>query len=67
MVEFSRAGMDQCLEKRQSKCLVCLDYLRGEITKNINALKVSMTKKLGENKSIDEDIEGTVENDFGRC
>ncbi|RIB03515.1 hypothetical protein C2G38_2224849 [Gigaspora rosea] len=55
---------DYCLEKCNLKCLICLDYLRGEVSKNINALRVSMRKKLGENKFIEEDFGGVVEDDL---
>ncbi|RIB03963.1 hypothetical protein C2G38_2223625 [Gigaspora rosea] len=55
---------DYCLEKCNLKCLICLDYLRGEVSKNINALRVSMRKKLGENEFIEEDFGGVVEDDL---
>ncbi|RIB05114.1 hypothetical protein C2G38_2281744, partial [Gigaspora rosea] len=55
---------DYCLEKCNLKCLICLDYLRGDVSKNINALRVSMRKKLGENEFIKEDFGGVVENDL---
>ena len=37
---------NHCLQRCQSKCLICLDYLQVEIKKNVNTLKESMTKKL---------------------
>ena len=43
-----------CLQKSQFKCFICLDYLQGEVKKNINALITSMTKDLGKNEFIDE-------------
>ncbi|CAG8837415.1 33003_t:CDS:2, partial [Gigaspora margarita] len=53
-----------CLEKCNLKCLICFDYLQGEVSKNINALRVSMRKKLGENEFIEEDFGGVVEDDL---
>ncbi|CAG8565237.1 25029_t:CDS:2 [Gigaspora margarita] len=52
---------NQCLEKCQFKCLICLDYLKQEIKKNVDALKVSLVKKLGDNEFIDERRENIVE------
>jgi hypothetical protein len=42
-----------CLQKCQFKCSICLEYLQREIKKNVDALKVSMTKGLVENESIE--------------
>ncbi|RIB10731.1 hypothetical protein C2G38_2263686 [Gigaspora rosea] len=55
---------NHCLEKCQFKCIICLEYLRGEITKNINSLKVSMKKKLGENEFIEEDTENIIDDNL---
>ncbi len=55
---------NHCLQKCQSKCLICLDYLQIEIKKNVNALRESMIKKLNENKFIDENNENIVDNDL---
>ncbi|RIB06015.1 hypothetical protein C2G38_2047129 [Gigaspora rosea] len=55
---------NQCLEKCQFKCLICLDYLKDEIKKNVDALKVSLVKKLGDNEFIDERRENIVEDNI---
>jgi hypothetical protein len=55
---------NHCLQRCQSKCLICLDYLQVEIKKNVNALKESMTKRLNENEFI-ENNENTVDDDSG--
>ena len=55
---------NHCLQRCQSKCLICLDYLQVEIKKNVNALKESMTKRLNENEFI-ENNENTVDDDLG--
>ena len=56
---------NHCLQKYQSKCLICLDYLQIEIKKNVNTLRESMTKKLNENEFINENDENIVDNDSG--
>ncbi|RIB25031.1 hypothetical protein C2G38_2031419 [Gigaspora rosea] len=48
-----------CLQRCNFKCLICLGYLKNEIKVNIKSLKLSMTKNLGENKFIEEQAEGT--------
>ena len=53
-----------CLQKCQSKCLICLDYLRIEIKKNVDALKESMMKRLNENEFINENNKNTVNDDL---
>jgi hypothetical protein len=53
---------NRCLQRCQSKCLICLEYLQVEIKKNVNALKESMTKRLNENEFI-ENNENTVDDD----
>ena len=55
---------NHCLQRCQSKCLICLDYLQVEIKKNVNALKESMMKRLNENEFI-ENNENTVDDDPG--
>ena len=55
---------NHCLQRCQSKCLICLDYLQFEIKKNVNALKESMTKRLNKNEFI-ETNENTVDDDPG--
>ncbi|CAG8814062.1 34709_t:CDS:2 [Gigaspora margarita] len=55
---------NHCLEKCQSKCLICLDYLRNEIKKNIGTLKVSLTKELNEKEFADERTGNIAESDI---
>jgi len=55
---------NHCLQRCQSKCLICLDNLQVEIKKNVNVLKESMTKRLNENEFI-ENNENTVDDDSG--
>ncbi|RIB16780.1 hypothetical protein C2G38_2315689 [Gigaspora rosea] len=54
---------NRCLQRYNFKCLICLGYLRDEIRTNIEALKVSMTKDLGENEFIEERTENTIEDE----
>ena len=53
-----------CLQKSQFKCFICLNYLQGEVRKNINALITSLTKDLGKNEFIDENSKEVDEDDL---
>jgi hypothetical protein len=52
-----------CLQRCYSKCLICLDYLRVEIKKNIDALKESIRKKTNDKEFTDENNEVTDHDD----
>ena len=54
----------RCLNRCQSKCLICLGYLQGEIKKNVDAMLMSMTKEVVENETIDESSENVAEDDL---
>ena len=41
-----------------------MDYLKDEIKKNVDALKVSLVKKLGNNEFIDKRRENIVEDNI---
>jgi len=53
----------RCLQRCQFKCTICLDYLRGEVKKNVDALIVGMTKGLVDNESF-ESTNNAVEGDL---
>ncbi|RIB24490.1 hypothetical protein C2G38_2031826 [Gigaspora rosea] len=52
-----------CLQRCNFKCLICLGYLRDAIKSNVEAIKASMMKDLGEKKFIDENVENADEDD----
>ena len=54
----------RCLNRCQSKCLICLGYLQDAIKKNVDAMLTSMTKEIVENETIDESNENVTEDDL---
>lgn len=52
-----------CLQRCNFKCLICLGYLRDAIKSNVEAIKVSMMKDLGEKEFMDENVESADEDD----
>ena len=51
-------------ERCQYKCFICLGYLKGEITKNVNAMLSSMTTEYNENEVIEESNENVADDDL---
>ena len=54
-----------CLQRSQSKCSICLDYLQSEVKKNVDALISGLTNKLGKNDFANETSENVGEDDLG--
>ncbi|RIB07153.1 hypothetical protein C2G38_2275353 [Gigaspora rosea] len=53
----------RCLQRCNFKCLICLGYLRDAIKSNVEAIKVSIMKDLGEKEFMDENVESADEDD----